>query len=39
MDWVIDKNEWGVQTRENQLKILQMKTLKTIMNQITMKEL
>ena len=39
MEWDINNNEWGVQTHDNQLKILQMKTLKTIMNHITMKEI
>ena len=35
----MDNKECGVQTRDNQLKILQMKTLKAIMNHITMREL
>ena len=39
MEWDIDNNEWGMQTDDNQLKILQMKILKTIMNHITVKEL
>ena len=37
MEWDIDKNEWEVKTHEVQLNILQIQTLKSIMNHITMK--
>ena len=38
MEWDIN-SEWGVQTHEAQVNILQIKTLKTIMTHIKMREL
>ena len=37
VEWDMD-NEWVVQTHEVQVNILQIKTLKTIMNHTTMKK-